>query len=119
MGNKTLSEKANLLLDVWIKSEDGSGQFKYTGYYWEVLHPILLKYCPEKLQQYEGILGYKFDYFDADVKEIVDSGSDEENYKNALDYMNWRIGSFAGVNDLHTLDMGDDEIIYYMPNQCI
>lgn len=114
-----MRKKAEQLLDVWNNTEDGTGNYKLTGPYWEVLYPILKEYAAEKLAEYERKCGEKFDFFNSEVKRLVDSGDEEENFLNAINYMNGMENSFATPQTIHQVDTADDRIIPYIPNQNI
>ena len=115
----TTKEKCLQILDVWMQSEDGNGNYKLTGPYWEVLYPLLLKHAPEKLKQYESMLNDRFDYFDAEVKQAIDVGNEDQNYINAINYMNEMEDNFATTTYIHEVDLGNDRIKPYIPNQSI
>ncbi len=116
---KTLQERCKTLLGIWNANEDGSGQYKFTGGYWEVLYPLLKKYAPEELKRYQNLLSEEFNYFDERVKAKVDTGDEEQNFRNAVNYMNNRIRNMYAAGSEHQIDLGDDEIIAYLPNQNI
>ncbi len=115
---KPLDERCRILLRVWMTNEQGRGEYKYCGGYWEVLYPLLRKYAPEQLDSYERMLPENFDYFDDRVHEILDSGSEEKNFRNAVNYMNARMAMYY-PESVHHIEMGDDEILAYVPNQNI
>lgn len=116
---KTLEERCNILLHVWMLKEKGRGEYKFCGGYWEVLYPLLQKYAPEKLKEYERMLPDTFDYFDPRVKAALDAGDEESNFRNAVNYMNDRISSLYTTSSVHQIELGDDEILAYVPNQNI
>lgn len=116
---KTLQERCKALLDIWNANEDGTGRYKYTGGYWEVLYPLLDKYAPGELARYEELLSEQFDYFNERVKAAIDTGNEEENFRNAVNYMNSRMQSMYTAGSIHQIDLGDDEILGYLPNQNI
>lgn len=117
--NPTVKQLADSLLQNWNETENGEGLFKFTGGYWEVLHPILKKYAPKQLAEYEKAAGETFDYFNEEVKKSLATGDEETDIKNAIDYLNGRLEQYATANDVHIIDLGDDNIIPYMPNQDI
>jgi hypothetical protein len=114
-----IKEKCKSLIRVWIQQENGDGVYKLTGGYWEVLLPILEKYAPNELAEYGQLLGENFDIRNQQVKTLLDMGLEETNYKNALEFMNERIDMFATPQDPHYIDLGDDNIIAYIPNQAV
>lgn len=117
-----ISDTANTLLDVWIKTDNGQGLFRYTGGFWEVLYPILKKEAPEKLKEYENIVG-ELDHFNPQIKEQFDYQSDLLNLLGALRYMNERADRFHSADEAHIIEIededGDSIDIAYIPNQSI
>ncbi len=118
--NEYLTKMTKLILDNWIGNETGRGLFRYAGGYWELLYPILKKYQPGLLREYEGLVG-EFNYFNERVREKLDRGSEIENFVEALNYANSRIDDYASELEYHLilLDEGEDEIIKYIPNQAL
>lgn len=106
------------LLENWIAQETGEGLYKFTGGFWEVLYPILKKYQPELLRKYENLLGEEFNNFNEKVKEIYDSFDEEQNIINAINYMNEKM-RYSTANEIQLIDIGDDELLPYLPNQNI
>lgn len=113
-----LKEKVKQLLNTWIQTEDGTGTFKLTGPYWEVLYPVLKKYEPELLQQYENKLYEVFEYFNEEVRTKVSTGDEEQDYINAINYMNAREQQYANNGDVHYVDFNGDDYAY-IPNESI
>jgi hypothetical protein len=113
-----VSEAVNSLLDTWLTNERGQGEYKQTGGFWEALHPILFKIAPQKAGKYENVVG-GFTEFDDKVKDLFDEGSDIYNVLGALLYIKERENSFATPQDIHQIDLGNDEIMPYIPNQSI
>ncbi|GEM_PF-2436459 len=111
-----IREATKNLLTTWLHNENGKGEYKITGGYWEVLYPILNKYQPNLLEEYESIVG-GFSYFDSEVKELFDQGSDLLNLVGTLLYMDERRNNLP--EDIHYIDLGNDEIKPYIPNQNI
>lgn len=78
------------------------------------------KYEPELLKEYSKLIGEEFDYFNDKVRELLTTGDELKDLENAIEYFQNRIGSYAGVNDIHHIeDEENDETIPYMPNQNI
>jgi len=115
---KTLKEKCDTVLRVWISNSDPEGEYKLTGGYWEVLYPLLKKHSPELLRMYENFVG-EFDYFNEEVRNHLSTGDEEKDFINAIGYMNARERMYATPMDRHAIDLGDDRIIYYIPNQSL
>ncbi|MCK9209256.1 MAG: hypothetical protein M0P61_00330 [Ignavibacteriaceae bacterium] len=113
-----LREKVKLLLNTWIQTEDGTGTFKLTGPYWEVLYPILKKHEPDLLKQYENKLQEVFENFNEEIREKVSSGDEEQDYVNAINYMNAREKQYANNGDVHYVDNDGDDYAY-IPNVSI
>lgn len=113
-----VKEKVKQLLKTWIETEDGTGNYKLTGPYWEVLYPILKKHEPQLLQQYENKLQEVFENFNEEVKVKVFSGDEELDYMNAINYMNMRERQYANNGDVHYVDFDGDDYAY-IPNQSI
>jgi hypothetical protein len=111
-----LKSKCDNLLNTWINNNEPDGEYKLTGPYWEVLYPILKTHSPELLKKYEGIVG-EFDYFNEEVKNKFSTGIDELDFKNAISYMNAREKNYSTPNETHQVDLGDDRVISYLPNQ--
>lgn len=114
-----IDEKCKQLLRLWISHENGEGHYKLTGAYWEVLLPILEKYAPDELEVYSQYVGEDFDLQNLQVKQTVDKGIEDTNYRNAIKYLNHRMDSYATPQDPHYVDLGDDNIVAYIPNQAI
>lgn len=113
-----LPEKCKVLLDTWMQEEKGTGEYKLVGGYWELLYPLFQKYAPEELQKYERATGEKFEHFNSEVREVLDAGDEETNFRNAVNYMiDWMRTHPPG--SVHHIDMPDDEILAYIPNQNI
>ncbi|MGK9475597.1 hypothetical protein [Melioribacter sp. OK-6-Me] len=53
-------KQLNNLLNTWIKSEDGTGVYKYVGGYWELLLPLFKKYTPEGIKMYQNLICEEF-----------------------------------------------------------
>ncbi|MGK9475596.1 hypothetical protein [Melioribacter sp. OK-6-Me] len=54
------------------------------------------------------------------IKEMLDSGDEETNVRNAIEYMNQRIDDMYTPNDYHYYyDEETDEDIPYLPNTYI
>lgn len=113
----TIQEKIKNLLKLWIATDNGQNLYKYTGGFWEVLYPLMQKYAPEELQEYESIVG-PFEYFDPSVKKAVQSGIEDTDFRNAITYMNSRL-TCTTSQDVHLIDLGEDSIVPYLPNQNI
>lgn len=108
----------NTLLDNWISEDQGEGLYKLTGRFWEVLHPILKKYAPEKLVKYENIVG-EFEIFDERVKKLVDYDDELCNWIASVLNYNSRF-SYSSVTDVDLVnDPATDDDIAYLPNQVI
>lgn len=121
MENFELSDVCPKIINNWIDNYDKFGELmhNYTGGYWEVLYPVLKKYAPEKLEEYAKLIGQEFEIFNERVKELVDSGDEMTNYKNAIEYLN-ACFSYTNCNDVHYVaDEENDEDIPYLPNQNI
>ncbi|GAB1348355.1 hypothetical protein MASR1M107_05670 [Ignavibacteriales bacterium] len=114
---QTIANKIRTLLKILSKVEKGNGWYKMLGGYWELIYPMFVKYCPEELADYERKLVLKPENFNKRVANILDSGSEETNYANAVNYMNSRIADMYSPQDIHLIDMGNDEILAYLPNQ--
>lgn len=112
-----LSEKCRRLLLQWRANEQGEGLFRLTGPYWEVLYPILLKYAPNQLHAYENLIMEEFEVFNDDVKEVVDVGNEEKNYRNAIKYMNAREDMYATPLDPHYITIKNGDELEYIPNR--
>ncbi|MFA3784139.1 hypothetical protein ABRY23_13855 [Melioribacteraceae bacterium 4301-Me] len=118
-GTAYVKKALNSILDSWIQGENGEGMYKYSGGYWEVLLPLFKKYVPEKLKSYENMLCEEFDYTNERVRKLLDSGDEEQNVRNAIKYINYRIDSMAGANDFHYIEDENGEDIPYIPNMYI
>jgi len=115
-----LREKVEQLLSTWIQTEDGTGTFKLTGPYWEVLYPILEKHEPDLLKKYENKLQERFENFNEEVRAKVSSGDEGQDYINAINYMNERERQYANNSDVHYVDIdGDGDDYAYIPNESI
>ena len=79
-----IKQTANNCLDNWINSEQGAGNYRLTGEYWESLLPVLQKYAPEKLAVYESLVPEPFTTFNEQVKEVFNYGNDLYNLLGAL-----------------------------------
>ena len=90
--------------------------FRLTGPYWEVLHPILLKYAPTDLCRYENLRIEVFEIFNDEIKVLVDTGNEEKNYRNAIKYMGSRIDMYTLPSDYHYIDLKSGDSVKYMPN---
>jgi hypothetical protein len=104
------------LLEIWLSTESGEGLFRFTGGYWEVLYPILQKYQPRLLKQYESLLGEEFSFFNEEVREKLTTNDELQDLENAINYYNERIG-VATADTTHTIELDGDKTIEYMPNQ--
>ncbi len=107
------------LLRNWIAQEDGSGLYKYSGRYWEILYPLLQKHAPEELKQYEKTVGEEFNYFNEDVQRRIDKRNDEKNLKITLEYINSRIDNYSKPSDVDYIELPNEELLPYVPNQNI
>lgn len=114
---EAIANKTKSLIKVLTLVEKGNGWYKMLGGYWELMYPMFVKYCPEELAQYENKLALKPDSFNVRVAKHLDTGSEEENYRRAVNYMNSRISEMYSPQDIHLIDMGNDEILAYLPNQ--
>lgn len=105
---------------VLLDQERGTGLFRYFGGYWEVIYPILKKYDPQDLNEYEGLLCDQFTYFNPEVKELLDAGDEESNWALGINYFNAR-RQYYSASDIHYIEPKDDEKdpIPYMPNQYV
>jgi len=117
--NQKVKQLAESLLKNWIAQDKGEGLYKYAGGYWELLYPIFKKYTPDLLKRYENMLMEDFSYFNDDVRNLLDTGDEETNILEAIQYINDRIDSMASPQDVHYIELEDDEIIPYIPNQNI
>lgn len=113
-----IADTVNSFLHTWLANERGQGEYKQVGGYWEVLYPIFIRVAPEKIKVYENLLG-EFEVFNPQVKKIFDEGSDLYNLIGALLYVKERQAGYALPGDVHLIDLGNDEIIPYIPNQSI
>jgi hypothetical protein len=116
---KRIEEYCLLLLKVLTQNEKGNGWYKMLGGYWELIYPMLEKYQPERLKLYDKLLADELNYFNIRVYKNLDSGDEYENWQNAVRYMNERIANMNSPQDYHLIDLGNDEIISYIPNQPI
>ncbi|MCA0388486.1 MAG: hypothetical protein LCH52_08325 [Bacteroidetes bacterium] len=114
---EAIANKTKTLLKVLSRVEKGNGWYKMLGGYWELIYPMFVKYCPDDLANYERQLTLKPEHFNNRVAEQLDAGNEEENYRNAVNYMNSRISEMYSPQDIHLIDMGNDEILAYLPNQ--
>ncbi|MCX6170647.1 MAG: hypothetical protein NTX65_15000 [Ignavibacteriales bacterium] len=109
-------EGVNALLDNWVVEDQGIGLYKLTGRFWEVLYPILKKYAPIKLVEYEKLVG-EFEVFNERVKKLVDYDDELCNWIASILNYNSRF-SFASPNDVDLVnDPVTDDDIAYLPNQ--
>ncbi len=107
-------------LELLTVQEKGECAYKFFGGYWELAYPIFKKYAPEELKKYENKLPEEFDYFNPRVAEILASGDEITDWRNAVNYCNNRMGSYANPTDVDYItdpETGDD--IPYIPNQSI
>jgi len=114
---ETIANKLKTLLSVLTKAEKGNGWYRMLGGYWEIIYPMFVKYCPEELAQYESKLALKPQNFNSRVANKLDAGNEEANFARAVNYMNSRIAEMYSPQDIHLIDMGNDEILAYLPNQ--
>lgn len=116
---KPLPDRLKTFLEVMKLQEKGFGTFKFFGVYWEVIHPLFNKYQPELLKSYENLLNEEFEYFNPRVKEIIDTGDEEQNFKNAVNHYN-REFQYKQTPDIDYVEDPDSGLdIAYMPNQSI
>ncbi|HEX2868713.1 MAG TPA: hypothetical protein VHO03_16855 [Ignavibacteriales bacterium] len=111
----TIDEKIKNLLNLWIATDNGQELYRFTGPYWEVLYPLMEQHAPKELGQYENIAG-PFEVFNEDIKKKYESGNEDTDFRNTINYMNGRLYSTSST-DVHLIDMGYDNIIAYLPNQ--
>lgn len=111
-------EKVKDLLENWLDQETGEGLFKFTGMFWEALHPLMQKHQPELLAKYSNLLGESFDYFNPKVKALCAGLTEEELLSKTLDYYSARL-EYSTANDPHILSFDEDDVVAYLPNQSI
>ena len=108
-------------LELWISNylQNGERTHCFAGGYWELLYPLFEKYAPSELKYYEDLICDEFSYFNPRVKEILDLGNEEKNYRKAIKYLNSRI-SFSDYDEVHYIhDPESGEDIPYLPNYYI
>lgn len=112
-----IKDRANQLLDIWIEQESGQELYKNIGPYFEVFYPILKKYVPEKLTEYEKKVK-QIDFFNEEVKKEYDYNSDIINFIASLSYLEEANLSNHFTQDVHYILLNNNTVPY-MPNSNI
>jgi len=113
-----LKDRTKLWLQNLLETDNGKKIYRQTGPYWENLYPIFEKYTPELLAEYERQAG-PFDYFNEAVKAEYDYKEDLLNFLAALAYMEMRYDNLQRPDDVHFIELGENDNYVYMPNQNI
>lgn len=112
-----IRKKAHELVKILSEHDGGRKLFQLFGPYWEHLYPILEKYVPDMLKNYSKIAG-PFNAFNDAVKETFDYGSEILNFMAALQYYDQRITGLHTPEEVHILEINDDDYPY-LPNQYV
>jgi hypothetical protein len=113
-----LKDRTKLYLLNLLEVDQGRNFYKQTGPYWENLYLVLKKYAPEQLAEYERQAG-PFDYFNEEVRTEYDFKDDLLNFMAALAYQQERFDSRQIPDEVHYIELGDNEEFVYVPNQSI
>jgi hypothetical protein len=113
-----LKDRTKLYLQNLLETDNGKKLYRQTGPYWENFYPVLQKYAPELLAEYERQAG-PFDYFNEEVKVEYDYKYDLLNFMAALAYQGMRYDTMQGPDEVHLIELGDEDDYAYMPNRNI
>lgn len=113
-----LKDRTKLYLQNLLETDNGKKLYRQTGPYWENLYPVLQKYTPELLAEYERQTG-PFDYFNEEVKAEYDHKDDLLNFMAALAYQGMRYDTMQRPEDVHLIELGEIDDYAYIPNQNI
>lgn len=113
-----LKDRVKLYLQNLLETDNGRKLYRQTGPYWENLYPVFKKYAPELLAEYERQAG-PFNYFNEAVKAEYDYKDDLLNFMAASAYQEMRYDTMQRPDEVHFIELGDEDNYVYMPNQNI
>lgn len=113
-----LKDRTKLYLLNLLETDENGTFYKQTGPYWETFYEVLKKYAPFQLDAYERRAG-KFTYFDERVRAEYDYKDDLLNFMAALAYQGMRYDTMQNPDEVHLIELGEEDDYAYMPNQSI